>query len=47
MAKHNSTISRDLYSAPNQQTSQSNNHVQVRGARVHNLKTSTLTYVMR
>ncbi|WP_300393126.1 excinuclease ABC subunit UvrA [uncultured Psychrobacter sp.] len=38
MAKHNSTISRDLYSAPNQQTSQSNNHVQVRGARVHNLK---------
>ena len=38
MAKHNNTISRDLYSAPNQQTSQSNNHVQVRGARVHNLK---------
>lgn len=38
MAKHNSTTSRDLYSAPNQQTSQSNNHVQVRGARVHNLK---------
>ena len=38
MAKHNNTISRDLYSAPNQQTSQSNHHVQVRGARVHNLK---------
>ena len=38
MAKHNKTTSRDLYSAPNQQTSQSNNHVQVRGARVHNLK---------
>jgi excinuclease ABC subunit A len=38
MAKHNNTILRDLYSAPNQQTSQSNNHVQVRGARVHNLK---------
>ncbi|WP_298970097.1 excinuclease ABC subunit UvrA [uncultured Psychrobacter sp.] len=38
MANHNNTISRDLYSAPNQQTSQSNNHVQVRGARVHNLK---------
>ena len=38
MAKHNNIISPDLYSAPNQQTSQSNNHVQVRGARVHNLK---------
>lgn len=39
MAKHNNTISRDLYSAPNHQRNKPpNSHVQVRGARVHNLK---------
>ncbi|MBO1531728.1 excinuclease ABC subunit UvrA [Psychrobacter sp. F1192] len=39
MAKYNNTISRDPYSPPNHQRSkQPNSHVQVRGARVHNLK---------
>ncbi|WP_348548404.1 excinuclease ABC subunit UvrA [Psychrobacter sp. KFRI-CH2-11] len=39
MAKYNNTISRDLYSPPNhQRNKQPNSHVQVRGARVHNLK---------
>ena len=39
MAKYNNTTSRDLYSTPNhQRNKQPNGHVQVRGARVHNLK---------
>ncbi|MBO1516937.1 excinuclease ABC subunit UvrA [Psychrobacter halodurans] len=39
MAKYNNTISRDLYSPPNYQRNKPpNSHVQVRGARVHNLK---------
>ncbi|MGM8898962.1 MULTISPECIES: excinuclease ABC subunit UvrA [unclassified Psychrobacter] len=39
MAKYNNTNFHDLYSTPNHQRSrQPNNHVQVRGARVHNLK---------
>ncbi|MDN5666630.1 MAG: excinuclease ABC subunit UvrA [Psychrobacter sp.] len=39
MAKYNNTNSHDPYSTPNhQRNKQPNNHVQVRGARVHNLK---------
>ncbi len=39
MAKHNNTNSHDPYSTPNhQRNKQPNSHVQVRGARVHNLK---------
>lgn len=39
MAKYNNTNSHDLYSTPNHQRhKQPNSHVQVRGARVHNLK---------
>ncbi|WP_198335792.1 excinuclease ABC subunit UvrA [Psychrobacter celer] len=39
MAKYNNTNSHDPYSTPNhQRNKQPNSHVQVRGARVHNLK---------